>query len=97
MAKVAGTDIHMAIMKVEIQKFVQTQATDKTTREQDEKDAFVQECSNRNEYLQQMHEQLVMSESKSKLRDRELIKTVWQNQAEMGQTGRHADYLTTNV
>ena len=58
---------------------MQTQAEDKTTRETEDKDKFVQECAARNEYLQQMHEVLTMSESKSKLRERELIKTVWQN------------------
>lgn len=42
-----------------------------------------------------MAEAIVQSEQKTKLRDRETMKTVWDNQAEMNQTGRNADMIAS--
>lgn len=83
--------------KQEHQDLLLQTAVEKSAKKIEEKEAFDRECANRNEYLQQCHEQLMMTESLTKLRDRNLMKSVWFNQTERGQAGKSADMLASLI
>ena len=70
---------------------------EKSARKQEETEVFTKECAARNEYLQSAHEQIMMGESMTKLRDRELMKSVWFNQTERGDAGKSVDMLASLI
>lgn len=70
---------------------------EKSAKKVEEKEEFTRECQNRNDFLQNAHEQIMMSESMTKLRDRDLMKSVWFNQTERGDAGKSADMLASLI
>lgn len=44
-----------------------------------------------------MQHKILLSESKARLRDREIMKSVWYNQAEKGAEGRANDMLASLI
>ena len=83
--------------KIENSTFIKGQAKEKTQREEDERSQFVQECANRNAYLNKMARKMSFTEQMQKSRDRETMKTVWFNQAEKSQLGRTNEFLETKI
>jgi len=73
----------------------QQRANQESAKKTEEENQFLKSCQARNEYLQQMQQKIEMSESMTKLRDRELIKSVWFNQTERGHEGTAADMLAS--
>ena len=63
-------------------------------KETEEKEKFKEECINRFKYFNEAEEVIRQNETNGKLADRDLMRTVWASQVEMGQSGRAADFVS---